>query len=516
MEAQRLVVTLNENDTRVHAIMADTLPKQVIIQSNSNNKYLHFFKEKQIYPNALRYDGDYSFELETRFEVEPATTGTGLVHIRSLMNNKYWANCGMANNWVSAMAAKPEENLSDKRCTLFQPVFMHPNNNRVLKLRHVQTGNYVSFFHGSGHTHGLLAIKNNVDDNSDVCTFIDWKSVVKFPKRIRIKGDNGNYLKAFEGGLMNFNNQVDNSTVFEYEVYPSRDGGIRLRSTEFGTYWSDASYPWIWLKQASSDQDTSTVFLPTIVSNNGKDEKVEEEEEEDEEKIPKKKDRKRKKEKENHILLRSLRTGRFCKRFSTDYRSNCLASNIEYPDEACYMEIDEPITERLVYDVKYNFDDARRYNEKTLALITDESINNTECSFTSSFFIKTTVSNTCNWNTGVTNTLGDKMSLTAPVPKLGEFGYKNTSKVDKSWNWEDTVDEEEEVGDVKTLTVPPKTRVKAFTTGTRLSYDIPFSYTQTDVLSSNNKRETFVMEHGIFTCHNGYGYKYDNAQFSLE
>ncbi|KAI3898882.1 hypothetical protein MKW92_009716, partial [Papaver armeniacum] len=157
--------------------MAKTLPKHVIIQSSQkNNRYLHLYKENPILPNALRFVGDYSFELQTRFQVEPDTSGSGLIHIRSLQNNKYWANFGTGNNWVGAMAVKPVENKSDKNCTLFQPIFVYSNNNRVLRLRHVNTGKMVTFFHGSGDYFALLSLRTRDDHGYDVCTFIDWES----------------------------------------------------------------------------------------------------------------------------------------------------------------------------------------------------------------------------------------------------------------------------------------------------------------------------------------------------
>ncbi|KAI3862996.1 hypothetical protein MKW92_044945, partial [Papaver armeniacum] len=138
-----LVVNLNENQADVHAMMAQTLPKYVIIQSNINDHYVHLYTENPSVPNALRYTGAYSFDLDTRFEVVPATTGTGLIHIRSFQNNKYWGNFGTGNNWVAAMVDKPEENQSNTHCTLFQPVFVNSDNNRIIKLRHVGTGSYV-------------------------------------------------------------------------------------------------------------------------------------------------------------------------------------------------------------------------------------------------------------------------------------------------------------------------------------------------------------------------------------
>ncbi|KAL5726947.1 hypothetical protein ACHQM5_000188 [Ranunculus cassubicifolius] len=293
-------IPLNVNQTDIHAILAQSLPKHVIIQSSQkDNRYLHLSKEIPNVPNALRFIGDYSFDLDTRFEVEEATTATGLIHIRCLMNNKYWANYGTANNWVAAMADKPEENQSDKHCILFEPIFMSSNNNRDFRLRHVQTGLFATFFHGSENSFALLALTPGSGMGADVFTFIDWESIVVLPDRIRITStNNDNQLKAFGGdGFMDFNSKADNSTLFDYDVYPSRDGGIRLKSTHFGNYWTDMdNSEWVLLQKDFDEvHNTNTVFLPTILG-------------------------------DNRVIIRCLKNNMFCKRYTGGDKVNCVAT----------------------------------------------------------------------------------------------------------------------------------------------------------------------------------------------
>ncbi|KAI3879188.1 hypothetical protein MKW98_028755, partial [Papaver atlanticum] len=201
-------VILNENHAGVHAIMAQTLPKYVIIQSNYINRYLRLYTEIPEVPCALRFDGDYSFDLDTRFEVVPAKSVSGLVHFLCLKNNKYCGNLGEGHNRIAAMFDKPEENQHDQHCTLFQPVFVYSNDNRVVKLRHVNTGHYIR---GEYDYYGDLYLDTS---ESEVFTFIDWATVVVLPDLIKIKGVNsGNHLKAYGGdGFMDFNYQADNTS----------------------------------------------------------------------------------------------------------------------------------------------------------------------------------------------------------------------------------------------------------------------------------------------------------------
>ncbi|KAI3889322.1 hypothetical protein MKX03_004737 [Papaver bracteatum] len=479
-----VIVTLNENDADVHTIMATTLPQFVIIQSNLNNVYVHLYTENPDVPNALRYTGDYSFDLTTRFEVVPATTGAGLIHIRCLRNNKYWANFGTGNNWVSAMADKPEENQSDKHCTLFQPLFVSSDDNSILKLRHVSTGNYVRLFYGAGHYDHSLCLKPNSDD--DVCTFLDWEDVVVLPDLIRIKGVNGNHLKASDGdGYMNFQFQADNSSLFDYEVSPSRDGGIRLKSTQFGTYWTDMdTSTWVLLKQVDPTYHaTSTVYLPTMLG-------------------------------DNRIVIKCFKNSKFCKMHSADGKDRCLANRAAYPEVWCTLEIEEPVISRKIDNVRYHLPDARLYDEKNIALISDDSSNRTPYPLESQLNLKHTVTNTTNWSTSVSLSVGVKMSLTFGLPFIESGELEISAEATKSTDWGETEEESLEVGSVKTITLPAMSRVKGTLMATRVSYDIPFSYTQHDVLKDGSKRNTQKND-GIFTGHNGYGYRYEVVPLPL-
>ncbi|KAI3859918.1 hypothetical protein MKX03_006981 [Papaver bracteatum] len=451
------------------------LPKYVIFQSHDNNRYLHFDREYPKLPNALRFEGEYSFGLETRFEVVPATTGNGLVHIRSLQNNKYWENSGVPDNWVTATADKPDENQSDKHCTLFKPemVMLHIESCFV-KLRHVNTGNYVRRYNGIANSDdylGCLTLKPKLqsdDRTADVCTFIDWESVVMLPDLVRIKGNNENHLKAHADGSMDFNHKADNSSSFDYEVSPSRDGGIRLQSTaHLGTYWNymaDSSQ--VLLKHVSTTvHDPNTVFLPTILG-------------------------------DNSIIMKCLENGKYCNR-----HENCLATLNKFPDDWSTMEIEEPVISRKIDNVRYHLTDGRRYDEKTVALITDDSINRTRHPLTSEINLKTTVSDTTNWS----NSVGLKVGASFTV----------STEVSGSWDWGETQTKSQEVGSVRTIIVPPMTRLKASLMATRCSCDVPYSYTQRDVLKNGR---TIVSEKndGLFTAHNGYGYQYEVVELPLE
>ncbi|KAI3977560.1 hypothetical protein MKX01_000473 [Papaver californicum] len=391
------------------------------------------------------------------------------------------------------MAVKPEENMSNPHCTLFQPVFLKFNNHHVVKLRHANTGKFVRGSTDYNHYDGCLTLRPKLqpDDNTDVCTFIDWESIVMLPDVIRIKGDNGNHLRACADGFMDFQSKADNSSMYDYEVSPSRDGGIRLKSTHFGTYWMDMDpVCFVWLQQADpTDLATNTIFLPVKLDR-------------------------------NRIIMRSLKDGNICKRYDGNYwrdgfsKQSCLATSYNYLEESCYMEIEEPVCRRTISNVRYQLTDARIYNERTLALITDDSRNRTQHPQTSQINIKTTVTNTTNWSNSVSFKEGVKMTGTFGVPLIKSGSLEISSESTKSWNWEKMETESIEVGSVRTVTVPPMSRVKTSLIATWCSYDIPFSYTQRDVLMNGNTKVSQKND-GLFNGDNGYNYNYEVVELPL-
>ncbi|KAI3908022.1 hypothetical protein MKW98_003667 [Papaver atlanticum] len=358
------------------------------------------------------------------------------------------------------MAIKPEENQSSKHCTLFQPVFVNSNNNRYLRLRHVNTGNYVRRHDGTGDNYdGCLTLLPKLqpeDKTDDICTFIDWESVVMLPNLVRIKGENGNHLKAYDGdGLMDFLSRADTSSVYDYQVCPSRDGGIRLKSTRHGTYWTKEASPAV--------HEISTVFLPTKLDG-------------------------------SHIALRCLKNGFFCKRYTVNDRKSCLPTITDSRDEFGCMEIEEPVISRKIDNVRYHLNDARIYNERSVALISDDSSNKTQHSQASQANLKTTVSDTTNWRTSISLNLGVKMTATLGIPLITSGSLEVSAEQTRSLDWGETETQSRGVG---------------------VSYEIPFSYTQRDVLMNGSAKVTEKSD-GIFTGNNGYGYRFEVVQLPFE
>ncbi|CAI0397183.1 unnamed protein product [Linum tenue] len=97
------------------------LPRFMVLYSKSVGKYLR-------HPSiglAIGVAADKAWEPQAKFEVEPSAVHPFMVHIKCSYNNKYLQPIGgdAIGGWICPMADRPNENLVDWRCTLFQPEF---------------------------------------------------------------------------------------------------------------------------------------------------------------------------------------------------------------------------------------------------------------------------------------------------------------------------------------------------------------------------------------------------------
>ncbi|XP_034679766.1 uncharacterized protein LOC117909825 [Vitis riparia] len=153
------------------------LPRYVVLKSKYNNKYLRYIQEDVQIHRFLQFSGEEVVTPYSKFQVERANNGRGLVHIRCCYNNKYWVRWSRSHWWIVAGANEPNEDQSSWSCTLFEPVHVD-GDAQTLRFRHVQLGHYACLWrlpppYGSC----LFAGSASADkDLCDVCTIIDWES----------------------------------------------------------------------------------------------------------------------------------------------------------------------------------------------------------------------------------------------------------------------------------------------------------------------------------------------------
>ncbi|CAL8119835.1 unnamed protein product [Prunus armeniaca] len=188
-----------------------TLPRFVVVTSNTNGKYLRYIDEdikNDVPAGYLKFSGQEGGSQYAKFEVEMARSSgnEGLVHIKCCYNNKYWVRRSSSSYLIAAVADEPVEDKSQYSCTLFEPVYINDdflvgdnkstNHIPVLRFRHTGRGEYLTIYQANDKLSGGLYVEDK-DHNPklfDVFTVTDWESLfMMLPKHVAFKGHNGRF-----------------------------------------------------------------------------------------------------------------------------------------------------------------------------------------------------------------------------------------------------------------------------------------------------------------------------------
>ncbi|KAA8544871.1 hypothetical protein F0562_019734 [Nyssa sinensis] len=462
------------------------LPRFVVLKSIYNGKYLHYVKEDVQMHGFLQFSGDEVVSPYAKYEVEMAKSGRGLVNIRCCYNNKYWVRRPQNPYWIVAEADEPEEDISKWSCTLFDPICVDAT---TIRFRHVQLGHYTCLWRTGDMYDSCLFAGSNVPDRDqcDVCTIIDWESLLILPKHVAFKGDNGYYLSSrmIEGYpyLQFASNDIGDPTVGN-EVFTTCDGSVRIKSNYFGKFWR-RSPNWIWAdSDETSSNNSDTLFWPIKVDN-------------------------------RVIALRNLENNKFCKRLSTEGKTDCLNAAISTISREARLEVEELVLSRTIYNVNYRLMDARIYNQSVLTMANGNAINRTQEPSTVEVKLQYTERRSKTWNASVSLKLGIKASIQTGVPLIADGKIEIQAEFKGEYQWGQTDESSTVVETAYTVTVPPMTMVKVSLLATKGSCDVPFSYSQRDTLI-NGQQIASTIDDGVYTGINCYNFQYETGQVGTQ
>ena len=214
--------------------MTTALPRLAVLKVPTTNTYVY------------RTDGDVGsvvdgeidiFSELVKLEIERSQAASTRVHLRFCFNNKYWQKSA-DNDSIVAKSNKPEEDATSPSCTLFQPTLQSGDK---LYLTHVQTGWRVMVNSSTG---ALYLDKNGVGTS---LAWVGWESLVKLPSHVAFKGNNEQYLKAYDGDAyyLQFGSTDPNNNLSGHLVTLVPDGHVRLYSNFFKRFWRRDSSNWI-------------------------------------------------------------------------------------------------------------------------------------------------------------------------------------------------------------------------------------------------------------------------------
>ncbi|TYI91697.1 hypothetical protein E1A91_D02G012100v1 [Gossypium mustelinum] len=455
-------------------------PRFIVLKSHQNNKYLGFDHEKGDYKDGyLKFSETRVASPYAKFEVEIAQRGgiDGLVHIRSSQNNKYLVS---DETRITATAKKPEEDRSKNSCTLFKLISVDDAANEV-QILHVQSRKYLWV---KRETSNLLT-SEHLEEN--MFTIIDWESLVFLPRHVAFKGNNGQYLclRQIEGHpYLQFSSGDIGDAGVTMEVFMNNDGSIRIKPACSNKFWRRIRN-WIW---ADSDDTTSnikdTLFRPFKVN-------------------------------DQTIALRNLGNNNFCKSLSKEGKTNCLNANVSSITKDVQLRVEVPVLERKIYNIKYDLDNCRIYDESKLVIAMNSASNYTQKSESLDLKLSYTDTHIRTWKANVSLKVGAKATMNfEQYPKIIKGRIELSGEIQTGFEWEDTKTVTSVIDVLYEVVLPPMTKVTVNLTAINGTCDVPFTYMQKDSLYNGNIVISEV-QGGTYTGSNYYSLNFQTTEESL-
>ncbi|KAK3123368.1 hypothetical protein QOZ80_8AG0629500 [Eleusine coracana subsp. coracana] len=450
----------------------------IALKSKLNGKYLRYAPQNG---KILEVSGEDALSPYTRFHAEPSKKHDGHVHIKCCYNNKYWIAREVNQEWcLMGDANEPQEDLSDPSCTLL----WHEPSSYHVSLQHARLKSSVYMLpdaHPTGKTlkAGSLLLGNKDKLNEDACMFsvINLEHMV-LPKHVCFKGDNGKYLSASRASYNYFKFSSDDNAdpTVRNIIHTNSDGTIRIYSSHYNKFWR-RSPNWIW---GDSDDTTSrnpdTVFRAVLLGDGGK------------------------------CALQNLGNNNFCKRLTTEGKTDCLNAAVPTITKEAQLELQETVISRRIYDVEYHTNDANIHGLKPRTFYSKTVANNSNSPTKSKLSIEYSVTTERRWDSNVSWKLGVTTTITAGVPVISEGSIEISSEFSGSYTWGKTQSHTEKYSIEEEIELLPHTEITISVVATEGNCDIPFSYYQEDILTTGEKIVT-KMDDGIYYGVNCYGFK---------
>ncbi|KAG6428951.1 hypothetical protein SASPL_106990 [Salvia splendens] len=437
-------------DLSTLGIVAFMLPKFITIKTTSYPDRGHlYYNERQSLVNLGEENVSSTL---VKIEVERATSNTNYVHLRFSNSNRYWSR--RANSTVIVAESKqPVEDRTDPSCTLFQPVQAAGEVAGVFYLNHVPTGGRLLV----DNTNWGVYVEVNVPDSYGHLTYVDWSTLVKLPAHVAFKGDNNSFLRGVSQdgyNYLQFSSNDPNELASGHRVSFMSDGHVRITSDHFsGLFWR-RSPNWIWAdaNNQSSLSNRDTHFWPVKVD-------------------------------DNTIALRNAGNGQYCKRLTDEGKTSMLNAAVGTITKEARLVVQELVSSRKIYNVRYRMDNARIFDE--MPYLAGTSV----------------VTNSSDQDASMT---GWKPASALAFPSLRKE-RSLSFEISKTLQWDTTTTTTTTVTASGSVPVPGRTTAIIEYVGTKGTCDIPYYYTQQDRNSTNGQISYTEQVDGVYkgvSCHN--------------
>ncbi|KGN46318.1 uncharacterized protein LOC101213914 [Cucumis sativus] len=460
------------------------LPKYAGFQNHAERKYLEYVRDGFL-KGKLKYSSDQALTPFTKFEIVPDKDGK-YWHIKCCYNGKYLASTNDGNRFVAPFVSKPSENESSWPCTLFN-IIPGPTIGTYY-LFDVMIYTYACRCTDRRVHHDVLTTIYNLEearDSDKLILLVDFENVIRLPKYVAFK-NNDKLLASFSYNnsmYLQFNTDDIGNPWAAHEVFNVGDGTIRIKNDYTKKFWRRDPN---WILADSNDQtknNKNTLFWPVKIA-------------------------------KNKIALRNVANGMICRRYSADSKVDCLNARADSIIKDAELEIVELVISREIYNIRYRTMDAKIYDEQVLTMATEEAINSSSKETVMAVSLKYLEEKTRSWESSLTIGAVIEASIKAGIPEILESEIKVTYSFEGNYTWGETLQETREVTSTYTVTVPPNKKMKVSLLATKAKCDIPFSYTQRDLLQ-NGKKVEIDCDDGLYTGVYTIKFDYQNKTLPL-
>jgi hypothetical protein len=206
------------------------------------------------------------------------------------------------------------------------------------------------------------------------------------------------------------------------------------------------------------------------------------------------------------VALRNLGNNKFCRSISP---GDVLSASDDSISQWSKLKLEVPVKESEISVVKFHLDEARVYNKEPTNAVTITRNNKTSREVKATFSFAKKVEMVSTWETKVSLKRGQKSTFNlGPLTPMITGAHVTTSR-EATVSLSKTISEKstDEVTVIEEYYIPPGTKVAGTFHAMRASCDVPYSYKQTDVLTTGEEVIT-IHDDGIYTIANNYDFHF--------
>ncbi|XP_047959066.1 uncharacterized protein LOC125204448 [Salvia hispanica] len=423
-----------------------SLPRVIVIKSKVYGRKGHaYFKADGA---SVVLGEEDIFSTLVKIDVERSITNAKYVNLKFGYFNRYWRR-KENDKFIIAESNQAEEDVSKPSCTLFEPVKV--DDAGVFYFRHVQSGGRVLMDASSMR---FYVDEKAGNDDKSYLTFVDWNTILKLPSKVAFKGNNGKYLFSTDTAtapLFKAEDPNDERAIFIVEMKP--DGHVRI----IAPAWFGGIYGFS-LSGLTGGPEYVVMYAQ------GETNKL----------LASKID-------ENSIALRSTTNNNFCRvQYIAKLNEYFLCADTPTITDAAKLKVEERVLERKIYNVMYQMEYARIFNEVPYVAGSSVLINDKPLAASMQAEVEYTDERSYSFSRSQSLTAGFSTTIEASVPFIASVSITAGFEINRAFQWDETTTTSTTVKGTAMVPVPAMSSVTVDYVGTRGTCNIPFSYTQED------------------------------------